>query len=296
MCVVAAKYFKDTGWVGVKNRDRNYLPEIKIIQSNRKGLQRMYIYDEATKYTEGLNEFGVCILSAAMDVFDDEKEREAGFVSTYGKKIRNALLEKTPQAAVNRLIRTELAGATLVFNEKECWLLEAGFDVLKKDASRDNPRIYKYEKRRLENKPNNLVVRTNHGVFVPEIGYQPNDDRKQVDAVRARKSSEARMKYAEDSLKKVTKVTDMLDGLAVKDADKDTFLNPIRLGDPKKGDMVTTGQLMLVPQERTLHYRPLHSEIEINYSGLNAADKKTYFEIVSSRDLISFKEHYRPWK
>ena len=295
MCVVAAKYFKDTGWVGVKNRDRNYLPEIKIIQSNRKGLQRMYIYDEATKYTEGLNEFGVCILSAAMDVFDDEKEREAGFVSTYGKKIRNALLEKTPQAAVNRLIRTELAGATLVFNEKECYLLEAGFDVLKKDASRDNPRIYKYEKRRLENKPNNLVVRTNHGVFVPEIGYQPNDDRKQVDAVRARQSSETRMKYAEDSLKKVTKVTDMLDGLAVKDADKDTFLNPIRLGDPKKGDMVTTGQLMLVAQERTLHYRPLHSEIEINYSGLNAADKKTYFEIVSSRDLISFKEHYRPW-
>ena len=296
MCVVAAKYFKDTGWVGVKNRDRNYLPEIKIIQSNRKGLQRMYIYDEATKYTEGLNEFGVCILSAAMDVFDDEKEREAGFVSTYGKKIRNALLEKTPQAAVNRLIRTELAGATLVFNEKECYLLEAGFDVLKKDASKDNPRIYKYEKRRLENKPNNLVVRTNHGVFVPEIGYQPNDDRKQVDAVRARKSSETRMKYAEESLKKVTKVTDMLDGLAVKDADKDTFLNPIRLGDPKKGDMVTTGQLMLVPQERTLHYRPLHSEIEINYSGLNAADKKTYFEIVSSRDLISFKEHYRPWR
>jgi len=24
MCVIAAKYFEDFGWVGVKNRDRNY--------------------------------------------------------------------------------------------------------------------------------------------------------------------------------------------------------------------------------------------------------------------------------
>ena len=296
MCVIAAKYFKESGWVAAKNRDRNYLPSIKIIQSNRKGVQRMYIYDEATKYTEGLNEFGVCIVSAAMDVFDDEKEREAGFVSTYGKKIRDALLEKSPQAALKKLIDTQLAGATLIFNERECWLLEAGFDVLKKDASKDNPREYKFEKRRLENKVGNTVVRTNHGVFVPEIGYQPNDDRKNSDAQAARKSSETRMKYTEDSLKKVKQVTDMLDGLAVKDADKDKFLNPIRLGNPEKGEMVTTGQLMLVAKERTLSYRPLFSEIEVNYSSLNGPDKKTYFEIVSSRDLIAFKEHYNPWK
>ena len=71
MCVIAVKYFKDVGWVGAKNRDRNYLPEIQIVQSDRKKVQRLFIDDELTRYTEGLNEYGVSILSAALAVKDE---------------------------------------------------------------------------------------------------------------------------------------------------------------------------------------------------------------------------------
>jgi len=299
MCVVAAKYFKDTGWVGVKNRDRNYLPSIKIVQSDLKGLQRIFIYDKSTDYTEGLNEYGLCIISSTMDVIEDEKpEHQKALIRAVGKKVRDALLEKTPQAALKKLIASELTGATFVFNERECHLLEGGYDKLKSDATPDNPRVFKHTSERLENKPNNVVVRTNHGIMIPDIGYQKSHDEANDGQCghQPRASSEKRMKYAEDSLKKVKQVTDMLDGLAIKDADKETYFNPIRLGDPEKGDVVTTGQLMVVPQQKTLHYRPLYSEIEVNYSGINGPDKKTYFEIVSSRDLIAFKEHYNPWK
>ena len=100
MCVIAAKYFEKTGWVGVKNRDRNYKPTVHVRQSYRGGIERMYIWDEKTKYTEGLNEFGVSILSAAVATKKDEQEGfkndeqddvDRPFFSPDGKKIRKAL-------------------------------------------------------------------------------------------------------------------------------------------------------------------------------------------------------------
>ena len=45
MCVVAAKHFKDTGWILVKNRDRNYPTEVKLVQSQRAGVERLFLRD-----------------------------------------------------------------------------------------------------------------------------------------------------------------------------------------------------------------------------------------------------------
>ena len=36
MCVVIAKYFSGTGWVGVKNRDRNYVPDLSFRKKQNK--------------------------------------------------------------------------------------------------------------------------------------------------------------------------------------------------------------------------------------------------------------------
>jgi hypothetical protein len=58
MCVVAVKYLDKYGWVGAKNRDRNYIVTIDIVRSNRGGVQRMYIDDQTTRWTEGINEYG----------------------------------------------------------------------------------------------------------------------------------------------------------------------------------------------------------------------------------------------
>ena len=74
MCVVAAKHFKDTGWILVKNRDRNYPTEVKLVQSQRAGIERLFLRDTTTGYSEGLNEHGVAIVSASVMVKKDEKE------------------------------------------------------------------------------------------------------------------------------------------------------------------------------------------------------------------------------
>ena len=36
MCVVVAKYFDNVGWVGVKNRDRNYVPDLSFRKKKNK--------------------------------------------------------------------------------------------------------------------------------------------------------------------------------------------------------------------------------------------------------------------
>ena len=50
MCVIAAKYLDDYGWVGIKNRDRNYFLVIDIKQDSREGVEALYIFDSVTSY------------------------------------------------------------------------------------------------------------------------------------------------------------------------------------------------------------------------------------------------------
>jgi hypothetical protein len=50
MCVVVAKYFPDKGWIGVKNRDRNYIPEISFKRIQKSGTEIMLFWDDVTQY------------------------------------------------------------------------------------------------------------------------------------------------------------------------------------------------------------------------------------------------------
>ena len=74
MCIVIAKYFKGHGWIAVKNRDRNYIPELSFERLDHNGSERLLMQDNITKYTEGINQQGMGILSASLMVLDDEKE------------------------------------------------------------------------------------------------------------------------------------------------------------------------------------------------------------------------------
>lgn len=301
MCVVGVKYFDKYGWVGVKNRDRNYKTNVDVTQSNRYGLQRLYIDDQLSRWTEGLNEYGVCIISASFSVKSDEKEgdkiinqRKAkrlknNFYSPDGRAIREALKLKSPEQAIKELAKKELAGATYCFNEKECYLLEGGFTVRKEDATKDNPRKYIFKIKKIQ-QTDKCSCRSNHGIDLEELGYMKNPTDK--DLIKARKSSERRFQLANEFMKpKMEEPAELMDALA-QNPDDDNFMNPIRIGDTSKGDMVTTGQLLLVPKERTLHYRPIYSSVKFSYDKLNGPKSKTFFEIVSSRKLLSFKEYF----
>jgi hypothetical protein len=301
MCVVGVKYIKKFGWIGVKNRDRNYQTEININQSNRYGVQRLYIDDQLSRWTEGVNEFGVSIISASFSVKSDEKEgdkiinqrhakrNQAGYYSPDGRKIRKALLLDDPKKAIEFLAEEELAGATYVFNENVCYLLEGGYTVRKEDATRNNPREYHYKIKEITQKDGHSC-RTNHGIDIPKLGYKTDASDPKI--IRARKSSENRFRLANEFLSaKMKEPPEVMDALAQSPED-DPFMNPIRIGDVTKSDMVTTGQLLIIPKDRTLHYRPIYSTVKFAYNKLNGPAAKTFFEIVSSRKLLTFKEYF----
>ena len=297
MCTVAVKYLSEYGWVGAKNRDRNYPVTIGITQSNRYDTQRLYIDDKQSRWTECVNKYVISILSAAFSVKSDEKEGakmvkgsardQEGYFSPDGRSIREALKFKDIQKAIKHLTDNELAGATFVFDEKECFLIEGGFTVKKSNSTKENPREYFFNLKEIKVK-DGQCARTNHGIDLPELGYQKGA--MTAEQKKARKSSEERLKIVVTNLDGVKEPGDLLKALADQ-PNKDTFMNPIRKGDTEKSEMATTGQLLIVPKTRTLHYRPIESKIEFEYNKINHPDAKTYFEIISSRNLLTFSEY-----
>ncbi len=287
MCVIAIKYFDDVGWVGVKNRDRNYKPNVHIKQSFRNGIERLYIWDEKTKYTEGVNEYGIAIISAAVATKKDEKEvqsaaGEESFFSPDGKKIRTALLEKTLNKVTDKLIELELPGNTFIFTAEKCILLEGAYtDEDKTD--------YVWEKKEI--KKTETCVRTNHGIMIPFAGYQKSGDADEHERA-SRRSSESRKSKTEKAIKKVTNADQMIDCISDADSDKDPQLNPLRTSKTHGATiLVTTGQIMICPKKLMLSYRPIWSDVEVDFNKLEKLDRKTSFEIISKKRLASFKEY-----
>lgn len=273
MCIVAVKYFPKTGWVGIKNRDRNYKPTVRIRQSFRSDIERLYIWDEITKYTEGLNEFGVCILNASVTINLDESEGDFGksnqdYYSNDGKHIRTALLQKNPKNALDKLIELKLPGNTLIFDTTDAYILEATF----KNGE------FKHKYKKLDK--DEIGARTNHGIFFPFAGYKKKGDKHQR---KNRTSSEERLQQTIENLKKIDNPNDMLEAIS-KTPNRSPQKNTLRL-DTKRKAMRTTGQLMLIPEERTLYYRPIWCNVDFNFEKLDSAKTKTFFQLLSAREI-----------
>lgn len=286
MCVVSAKYFNDVGWVLAKNRDRNYEPVIKMVQTKRGGVERLYLYDLQTGYSEGLNEHGISIISAAVAVKTDEKEGgkktskdKANGTSPDGVRIRRALLEKTVDKALKSLIDHKIPGNTFITDGKVCYLLESGYSP--DDIERKNYRHEVVKCRKEE-----TYVRTNHGILLPFLGYS----KKIPDQVKKRESSDSRLKIATAEAKKAKDPQELLNALG-STPEKNPQMNPIRLKKNDPADMLTTGQILIIPDHKTLTYRPTISEVELdNYNKINGVQSNTYFEIISNRQLTTFKD------
>lgn len=272
MCIILVKYLPGLGFVGVKNRDRNYYPTIRIRKSQRGGVERLYIWDENTKYTEGLNEFGIAIISSSMATVSDEKGikkipsegTRSEYRSPDGFKIRQAMLESTCELAMQRLVEQELTGHTLVFNKDRCLLLEASY--------RNGCFVHKLQ----EIDKKDSVVRTNHGILLPWAGHQRIPGEPKLS--KRRISSEFRKIAAEKQLYNAKTVDETMNCTLDKSGDIPQ-LNTCRVAE-KKGDVFTTGQVTLVPSQLTLYYRPLKCEIKFDYEKLNALNNKCFFKIL----------------
>jgi hypothetical protein len=327
MCVIAAKFLPEHGWIGIKNRDRNYKPVVSFIQSFKNGIERLLLRDDLTGYTEGLNEFGVSVLSAATLVKDDENEVreirnrlrgtkkqriEAGnFISKDGQKLRTILLEKDIESALIKLKELKPLGNHLLFDKKKCYIIEIDVtpeertDRAEKrleDPTYENPnppvdiKVKKVSK-------NSIVVRTNHGIFLDLAGYQdtPNkmigdmDDDEYVEWMKInRYSSEVRYDTSMKNLEQANTIEQVLNAVSDR-TNKDPQLNPLRTGRrTDKKPLRTTGQIIIIPSKLKLIYRNIWSTVSETFNKVNKNTSKTYLDFISYEPDI-YEENIKPY-
>ena len=271
MCIAAAKYFYDIGWVVVKNRDRNYVPEISFTFAKKDKVNRMLFVDNMTEYMEGMNDKGIGILGTSLMVIDDEEviSNRTNAARSDGDKIKEALAEKSVEKAAQAVVDLELTGATFVFDADRLFVIEACINTDKK---------YYYDMEEI--KQTKTIARTNHGVWLDWAGYQYGIDKNQD---LSRQSSEARLEQAQEVLKKAKTPQDIIDGLC-QQPNKNTQMNALRTTTDRK-KMRTTAQEMIIPIERTFFVRPVQTKLEIDFWKINQEEPDLWVEILSNRSL-----------
>jgi hypothetical protein len=287
MCCLALKYVNDEhGWCSAKNRDRSKKIEATIKRSFRKDIERLLFSDCFSKWSEGINSAGVAISNTTLMNSKDKSEagknsNQEDFTSPGGKIIQQALFEKTPKKALEFLVENEMEGFSAVFNRDEAYILEGFFTV------DDDGEFAKYNYKVLKCDKDDVYVRTNHGILLPEAGYQDGTGDEEQQAFY--ESSLSRYETALKSIKKskITSPRDLINAIAVT-PHKDWMMNPIRITSTHgKNTFCTTGQLLHVPSSLTLHYRNIWSNLTLDINKMSQKDCKTHYEIISSAELIT---------
>ena len=276
MCIIIARYFDDLGWVGIKNRDRNYVPDISFKRKQINGQEILYFWDDITQYCEGINSNGVAVLSASLMVRDDEKEVEkrSSTPSKDGIKIRKALTQTSARDVAKSLIKQKLTGHTIIFDQHDCYILEGAW---RKGEYKSGGYDYHVIDRVPKDK---FVVRTNHGVKLKWAGYQRDDT---AGHSMSRISSECRRLIAEYATEVSDTPLEIMNRLT-EDYTGNGQLNALRTTDEVK-KMRTTSQTMIIPKEKTMYIRPVQSNISFDFWQMNNGKSQLWVEILSNRVL-----------
>ena len=221
----------------LKIRDRNYTPRVKLIREAVDGTEAVYIWDVVTEWIEGLNEHGIGVVSSALLVVDDETEKKEAKKSRDGDRILEVLGQKTLKAAVKKAVENKISGHTIVSNGKEIWAVE--FDP------EENPepvsRCFEQDE---------LVVRTNHGIFLEGAGYTTGADRD---------SSHERRDTAHATLKKLKSPEELAPSLVhIRRKNRAHPNNVIRDTDK----MSTSSQMVLVPGDLEVLFYPIPGRVD----------------------------------
>lgn len=139
MGLLCCKYFDNVGFVGIRIKERPEKPTVYIRNSEFGGIERIYLWDDVSRYSEGMNEFGVTIISnnftnekVAADYATKFLQKENVqskprqiFEITNNIQIRKALIADTVQKAINTLLEFESTGVSIVFDSVSCFLLKS---------------------------------------------------------------------------------------------------------------------------------------------------------------------------
>jgi hypothetical protein len=249
MCTIVAKYLKDKGWVLAKNRDQDYVSktQFKDIIHNTVG-EILVMYDDDISYQEGMNYYGkmaiiTTSLTPQLSLETNKKD---------GDNIYKALQMKSQEDAANFLIKQKMTGFIFIATPKKLILIE---------AARLNDGIGDYKFKLKVIPPNNIIVRTNHGIELPWAGFQYGINENQD---MWRKSSEMRMSMGEKLIKNSNTPEEMMNALATR-VEKDLQMNIFRV-ENKPRQMRTIFQWAIVPSDNIAYVRPIQARMKVKVS------------------------------
>ena len=159
-CVVGCKKIDDN-FIVAKNRDRSYSPVTKIVHHVDEENELIFLFDEGTRYAEGLNvRSGFGILNTATENSEDFE----ALPSDEGLNIMRALICQSAKAALKSMVSagSEVYGNTLITDGDNSYILEfvkGAKPVIKNATKRKYP-----------------TVRTNHTLAVPDGGFKLGED------------------------------------------------------------------------------------------------------------------------
>ncbi len=245
-CIIAAgQLHGHEDFALVKSRDRNYHANVKVyreMSSEEDSLEIIYMLDDDTGYTEGMNSSGIGIVNSALLVGDDEKAVKGKKKSHDGDVMKKALQFSSLNDVIKTLTsyKNGIKGHTFVGSPDAMYSIEM--------TSKHNPIIKKL------NPTTGFDVRTNHGEDHSSAGYSP--ERKPDDYL----GSKIRKATAEVELNGIDDWGDLAPSLAKQPFETGSNYNVLRRSD----NMRTTSQvamnldqgefaLYIFPNECTYH-------------------------------------------
>ena len=285
MCIIAAKYFKGTGWVLAKNRDQDYISHISFKdEHNDKVGEILLMRDHDISYQEGMNHDGLVIISTSLTprLLHETNKKD-------GDNIYKAL-HMEQKDAVNYLIEQKMTGFIFLATSDKLVVIEAAKEDQGEGEYKSIVSVIPKTK---------TVVRTNHGINLPWAGFQYGFADTQD---MWRKSSESRKRIAEQVLKNANTPEEMLDALASRVAD-DLQMNCFRV-ENKPRQMRTIFQWALVPSQDIAIIRPIQSRMDLKITphklNIKVLDneiiKKTYDGRIKHFSKINVYNHGSEYK
>ena len=269
MCIIAAKYFNNIGWVLAKNRDQDYVSEVTFKdEKDRKVGEIFTLYDHDTKYQEGMNYKGLVIITTSLtpSLLGETNDKD-------GENINKALKMSSPDEAAAFLVKKKMTGYIFCATPSKLVLVEA--------AKTDNGKGEYQSTTRVVPKTE-IVVRTNHGVDLPWAGFQHGvNDQQDIWA----KSSQMRKRQAEHSVKNSKSAEEMLDAMSRR-MTADLQYNQFRV-ENKPRQMRTIFQWALVPSKHMVYVRPIQCKMEVDVSremiSIDVMDNESIKDIYGSK-------------
>lgn len=236
-CSIVIGKFRNNNTIIAKNRDRNYIPEIKIVRTMLDDVEICYFEDIITGWIEGMNEHGIGVVNSSLLVHHDEKEGH--IVKKTKKKTKDrpkvmvALSFRDIKSCLKHLKNFDggLTGHTFVADKNKSYHIE--------HVKNSPAKIIK-----LDNHPH---VQTNHGFSFENVGYTPKQ------GLRYSSSKIRQYKIIKKLLQGTQYKTtyDVLNDMTDFNSSSEPMLNPVRI----TGDMNTTSQIAMNLEKLIFYFR-----------------------------------------